>query len=295
MFLLISHEADQSCSEVLEWMSEQPVYRWNTDTELLPHWAWPWPRALPHLQGIWFRKLMLPPRSALAPALQQHQVSEWQSIRQDFLQQLQAPRCLGDARFEALPKLQQLRMAERCGFRVPAYGIFQRKTLLLQFAQKHSALALKALSGQLQTSSKGLYTQRLSRSDIEAWPDSFSPVFIQAYLLKRYELRVFFLDGQCFCLGIESQQQAESRIDFRRKAAQLNMQPYRLSPEIVKQLSTLFAELQLNCGSVDLVRAEDGTLYFLEINPVGQFGFFKQGLFQLEKRIAYWLMNRPFS
>lgn len=292
MLLFITQEADQSCTEVMQWMPAAPIYRWNTDTELLPHWAWPWPRPLPHLQAVWFRKLSAPSPSPLSPELQQHQQSEWRALRHDFLQQLQAPRMLGDTRFEQLPKLQQLRLAQKLGLKVPVYGLFSNKQRALRFAQQQRQVALKPLSGQPQDSQRALYTQQLSPDMMANWPEQFSPLFLQTYIPKRYELRIFFLDGTCFCLGIDSQAQPESRIDFRRKAHQLNMAPYQLPITVEKQLQQLFNRLKLNCGSVDMLRGEDGNLYFLEINPVGQFGFFKQGLFQLEKRIAHWLLGK---
>lgn len=291
MLLLISHEADQSCTEVIEWLSQAPVYRWNTDTELLPHWAWPWPKPIPSLQAIWFRKYSGPKSSPLTPALQAHQQAEWQAIRQDFIQQLQAPKMLGDSRFDRLPKLQQLRLAQECGLRVPDYGIFSSKQQALHFVAQKGQVALKVLSGQPKGSRQVIYTQRLLPETIAPWPELVSPVFLQHYIPKRYELRIFFLDGDCFCLGIDSQALLESRIDFRRKAHQLDMAPYQLPADTERQLQALFKQLKLNCGSVDMLRGEDGKLYFLEINPVGQFGFFKQGLFQLEKRIAHWLLG----
>jgi glutathione synthase/RimK-type ligase-like ATP-grasp enzyme len=31
-------------------------------------------------------------------------------------------------------------------------------------------------------------------------------------------------------------------------------------------------KLDLNCGSIDLIKGCDGKYYFLEVNPTGQFG-----------------------
>ena len=51
--------------------------------------------------------------------------------------------------------------------------------------------------------------------------------------------------------------------------------------------------LNLNSGSLDLIRAADGKYVFLEINPVGQFGMVSYPCnYNIEKEIAIALTNR---
>jgi glutathione synthase/RimK-type ligase-like ATP-grasp enzyme len=49
----------------------------------------------------------------------------------------------------------------------------------------------------------------------------------------------------------------------------------------------------LNTGSMDVIRAKKGEYYFLEVNPVGQYGASSHhGNYYLEKRIAEWLISK---
>ncbi len=51
--------------------------------------------------------------------------------------------------------------------------------------------------------------------DIEKLPDTFSPSLIQGYVEKKYELRIFYLNGECFASAIFSQLDEQTKIDFR--------------------------------------------------------------------------------
>ena len=51
-------------------------------------------------------------------------------------------------------------------------------------------------------------------------------------------------------------------------------------------------DIDINCGSIDLVKAKDGNYYFLELNPVGQAGVVSRfGHYNLEKKIALKLIE----
>jgi D-alanine-D-alanine ligase-like ATP-grasp enzyme len=48
----------------------------------------------------------------------------------------------------------------------------------------------------------------------------------------------------------------------------------------------------LDCGSIDLIYSTDEKYYFLEVNPVGQFGMVSYPCnYQLEKKIAIELIK----
>ena len=50
--------------------------------------------------------------------------------------------------------------------------------------------------------------------------------------------------------------------------------------------------LKLNCGSIDLIKAKDGNLVFLEVNPTGQFGMTSTPCnYNLHKKIANKLID----
>lgn len=51
------------------------------------------------------------------------------------------------------------------------------------------------------------------------------------------------------------------------------MIPYLLKASEAQKIRNLMADIGLNMGSIDLIKARNGKFYFLEINPVGQYDF----------------------
>ena len=60
--------------------------------------------------------------------------------------------------------------------------------------------------------------------------------------------------------------------------------------EIENNLAELMKHLNLNSGSIDLIYGCDKKYYFLEVNPVGQFGMTSYPCnYYIEKKIANYL------
>jgi glutathione synthase/RimK-type ligase-like ATP-grasp enzyme len=138
------------------------------------------------------------------------------------------------------------------------------------------------------------YTESLSSEDMEGYPEKISPSFIQSKIEKQYEVRVFYLDGRFFSWAIFSQSDTQTRTDYRKYNDQRpnRVVPYVLPETLQQQLIDLFRKIDLNTGSVDLMVDFQGTYYFLEINPTGQFGVLSRATnYQLEAEIARWLIN----
>lgn len=94
-------------------------------------------------------------------------------------------------------------------------------------------------------------------------------------------------------MAIFSQSNSKTCIDFRKYDAKLPNRyiPYKLPDEIECALKKVMDCLKLNTGSIDLMVDENNKYYFLEINPVGQFGMVSEPCnYLLEKRIAEFLV-----
>lgn len=117
------------------------------------------------------------------------------------------------------------------------------------------------------------YTQKVENMD--ELPERFFPTLLQENIEKKYELRIFYLDGECFSSAILSQKDPRTIVDFRNadKKNKNRIVPYNLSPELKSKIVDLMKAVDLNTGSLDFMVGQDGKPYFLEINPVGQFGF----------------------
>lgn len=189
-------------------------------------------------------------------------------------------------------KLHVLSVASRVGLKIPETSVISSKKALHELLQQ-KRLVTKALSeGGFQVGKKigaGAYTSLVSESEAQKLDDNFFPSLMQAYIKKKWDIRVFYLDRRLYASVILSQQKEES-VDFRDKGPDHfahRVVPYNLSPEVERKLRGLMDDLGLNCGSVDLVEDQDGEVIFLEINPIGQFGFISKACnYGLEYRIA---------
>lgn len=115
------------------------------------------------------------------------------------------------------------------------------------------------------------------------------PSFFQEYIEKKYELRIFYLKGEFFCMAIFSQQNEKTRLDFRNydmEKPNRNV-PFNLPKEIEYKLDKLMQAIDMDCGSIDMIYTPTGEYVFLEVNPVGQYQWVERYCnYPLSKRIA---------
>jgi len=137
-----------------------------------------------------------------------------------------------------------------------------------------------------------MYTEEITDSIIEKLPPKFGISYFQEKIDKKYELRVFYLKGEFYTMAIFSQQDEQTQVDFRKynhKKPNRTV-PFKLHKEIDNKLDKLMDSLDLDCGSIDIVVDKNNNYYFLEVNPVGQFGMTSYPCnYYLEKRIAKYL------
>jgi glutathione synthase/RimK-type ligase-like ATP-grasp enzyme len=95
-------------------------------------------------------------------------------------------------------------------------------------------------------------------------------------------------------MAILSQADEQTKIDFRRynEKKPNRFVPFKLPAEIDQKIRLLFKKIGLNTGSVDMIVDQQDNYYFLEINPVGQFGMVSQPCnYFLEKQVALHLIQ----
>lgn len=127
-------------------------------------------------------------------------------------------------------------------------------------------------------------------------PNIFAPSLFQECIDKEYEIRTIFLNGVCYSACIFSQLNEHTKIDMRNRDANTPTRyiPYQLDISIENSITALMEQLGLDYGAIDIVKGIDGHYYFLEINPVGQYGDVSmQCNYYLNKKIAeHLVINR---
>lgn len=247
--------------------------------------------------NFWYRRGIIQKEINVAHFFQR----EWNTV-QSFLHfslEKNAQFCLGSYASEMNNnKLTNLRIASNNGLDTPQYDIITSKEALLKFKNKFDKIVVKPawnLSSFIQNgvnynTKNTVLSVSTEFTNISA---SFLPSFVQEYIDKKYELRVFFLRGKFYSMAIFSQLDEQTKLDYRnynRKKPNRAV-PYQLPVAIEEKLRSFMKEVELDTGSIDIMFGTDNKYYFLEVNPVGQFEWLNENCnYYIEKEIANSLM-----
>lgn len=198
-------------------------------------------------------------------------------------------------------KLDVLKRAKNNCLNIPDTIITSEKEVLKKFAEKHKAIITKCIS-EVSFFNDGndmfsLKTAQVAKQEIENLPNNFFPSLFQQLLEKDFEIRAFYLNKEFYSMAIFSQEDEQTAVDFRNYNIYKpnRVVPFSLPRDIKTKLSNLMDDLNLTTGSIDLV-FRDETYYFLEVNPVGQFGMVSHPCnYFLEEKIAKYLMSNDHN
>ncbi len=233
----------------------------------------------------------------LQTEIERHFRNEARALKRSLFRMIDTP-TLGDYFQMNVEKTDLLIRARNAGFSIPASLICSSKQSVLQFMKKQGQLITKPLaeSIHLQAKSESVlvsYTEAITEERVKELPETFFPSLFQEQIDKAYELRVFYLDGSCYSMAIFSQLDQQTSVDFRKYNTRKGNRkvPYKLPEHVEESIAVLMKDIQLDTGSLDIIRAHDGRYVFLEVNPVGQFGMVSSPCnYHLEEKIALRLL-----
>jgi len=179
--------------------------------------------------------------------------------------------------------------AKKCGLNIPQFTISTTSNIDLPYEKNITKSISEVLSGRHQEFMFRILAQYVNLQDVK--PSTLT--YILEYIDKEFEIRIFFLKGNFYSMVIYSQLDPQTKVDFRNynKNKPNRTFPFKLPKDIEVKLSKLMSELNLDTGSIDLLY-KNGKFYFLEINPVGQFGMVSVPCnYQIERKIAEYLIN----
>ncbi len=187
-------------------------------------------------------------------------------------------------KFHRVNKLISLEIAKSVGLNIPETKILKKFD-----AKLDKLFVTKSISESfvVQTEHGNFATYTADISHVENKIFFYS--LIQKKINKEADIRVFYLLGEFYAMAIMSQKSPQTSTDFRlydyknpnRKF------PFRLPTTIEDKIKNLMSKMTLESGSLDLVLDTSGEYYFLEINPIGQFGMTSYPCnYYLEKRVA---------
>lgn len=205
---------------------------------------------------------------------------------------------IGNFKTDDVNKLLVSEYAVECGLKIPDYLITSHKSELKKFFN-HNKIITKHIQGlpyfRIDDFSIGSLTQIVADKDIIGCPDVFGVSLFQKYIEKRFEIRVFFIKDKFYSAAIFSQNNERTNVDFRNydREKPNRVVPYTLPIETENKLKKLNEKIRINSGSYDLIYSKEGEYYFLEVNPIGQFGQISNPCnYYIEKIIAEILMRK---
>jgi ATP-GRASP peptide maturase of grasp-with-spasm system len=198
-----------------------------------------------------------------------------------------------------LTKLNQLQIAASIGLNIPKTIVSNNKNKLMHYINYRSNYITKGIDSLLNLEYNNdiytTYTKKVSTVDINEKSEYLFPSLIQEEIKKEIELRIFYIAGKCFSMVIFSQDNDEMKTDFRKYdyINPVNWEPYKLPSSIEKKICVFMNKVNLQTGSIDMIKTSTDNYFFLEVNPCGQFEMVSFPCnYYLEKIIAQYLIKR---
>jgi hypothetical protein len=172
-------------------------------------------------------------------------------------------------------------VAHKNGLSVPKTLITKSKKELLDFIEsaKSKTLINKRISefGDFVENGK-LYdiasTVLIDNTALDKIPDFFELSFFQEKIEREHEIRAIYFNNEFYSSAIfENDEVVDYRVNLHSSEKYPRIIPYKLPNDIEIKLRNVMKELNLSCGSIDLIYSKDNEFYFLEVNPVGQVSF----------------------
>jgi ATP-GRASP peptide maturase of grasp-with-spasm system len=198
-----------------------------------------------------------------------------------------------------LNRLIVLDIAKKNGLVVPDFNIVNSHEQLCKTTETFNGCVTKAIADGLVdvlgNNRFHTYTELVEEDLIEHPTNyTFFPSLLSSLVNKKKEIRTFYIDGDFYSMSINSQLDKQTMIDFRKYNYSVpnKTEPFNLPKEIETKMTSVFKELDLNCGSIDFIHDKNNNYIFLEINPVGQYGMVDRPCnYNLDKKIANYLIH----
>ncbi|MEO9210976.1 MAG: grasp-with-spasm system ATP-grasp peptide maturase [Ginsengibacter sp.] len=321
MILILSMDMEQSTDKVIDWLEyfNLPFVRinvtdiaqydeeimWSADSDTikigsnlieLKQIKIGWIRKFGYFSSLEMSKSLEKVNSYTLKRYLQNEISSLREIilKNDEIKWLCHPNAI------SVSKLKMLNEAKKLEIDIPkTYIVNNKKDLVKLFNDLNCKIIFKSIKDttqiKLEETSYFSLTSVLTKEKISSLPEIFLPSLIQQEIEKDFEIRCFYLDGEFYNTAIFSQLDKQTKIDFRNYNFKRpnRMVPYILPEEIKRKLHQLMLNLNLNTGSLDIIKSINGKYYFLEVNPTGQFGMISKPCnFNLEQKVAISLKNK---
>lgn len=235
-----------------------------------------------NVSAVWFRKPFgfgkhgFAERSIDDPVQREVVEREVHDVIDGLCLSLSSRRWINHPKDMSLARLKpfQLQLAHSVGLAVPDSIITNDPATARTFCGRF-ATVFKMLSSQsLEYSDKTYYVDTTLMTDglIERLDFIRSqPILLQRCIDKIAELRVTYVDGEVF-VAKQTVTVDTSQVDWRslQNAPGSTYEPSSIPSRLITQIRSLMERLNLKFAAIDFAVDRDETLWFLEVNPNGQ-------------------------
>lgn len=171
----------------------------------------------------------------------------------------------------------QLETAARIGFTLPDTLITGSKVQAERFITKHGTCVVKSQAARFPTGKTMMTTTLSSVDSISFGGLSVDPMIFQQLIVPAYELRITVVGSDVFAAKIVSADQGPFR-DWRYGHIDdtFAAEATTISADLKEKCIALTHQLGLRYGAIDLIVDKKGVIWFLEINPNGQWAFIEE-------------------
>lgn len=177
-------------------------------------------------------------------------------------------------------KVLQMQLARRIGFTIPDTCISNSSADVSEFMRNHpGGVVYKPLTWGVAYPDRNEFGVAIPTSVVTMNNEFLRGVpltlgIYQERLLKKSEIRVTIFGSKLFAVEIDVSE--IQQVDIRSSIPHLQHSVIQLPIEIETACRKMTDQFGLLYGAIDLVLAENGSYYFLEINPNGQWAWLEK-------------------
>lgn len=316
MILIISEQEDYTTIEVLKWLNYMNIEWVKVDdlsqvefqlvslindepTVIMKDKSTSTTIKLADVQAYWYRRGRIGMRkyeeddrlpASLNKSIERYCQQESSALISFFFHLLKDLPNLANNNSLEVNKLVVLYQAKMLGLEIPKTIIVTGKENKDDHFDNESIVS-KAIKESFSANlSQGWFTCYTEEIDEDQIVSEYFPALYQSRIEKESDIRIFYLNGLFYSMAIRSQDNDQTKTDFRKYVKGANSSrsfPFKLPISIELKLQRLMKCLKLKTGSIDMVLKKNGNFVFLEVNPVGQIGMTSNPCnYYLEKLIA---------
>lgn len=180
----------------------------------------------------------------------------------------------------------QLLYAQKYGLNIPKSYIGNSNKFASDFINKKSIIK-PLTTGKIikQNSTELFHTSYISAIEDDI---SVSPIYIQEYENKKYEVRLTIINSSLFAVRIDS----KDKLDWRKNYENLKYSLIECPKNIEKLCLKILNDFGLEFGAFDFIVNTNNDWIFLEVNPNGQWQWLEVELnLTISKEIINYLIS----